>query len=268
MNDTEFYRELQAKIATLALEGDGSDIFSSGTIDSFLGGPALLSRTAYLQVEPEQLEDLQDAMLEMVAVLRALYWVLQNSHWQVSGDGFYGDHLLFQRLYEETADNLDGLAEKAVGYLGMEEVQPDDLMARASRYVNKWVSEGCPVKRGLLAETTFLYLARGYYDKIKNMGAMTLGLDDEIMSLCNKHESHVYLLQQRLASLGKTAKAKKAKVTPQRIRISNLGDLSGFLRMSNDVLVRKCEKDLWKLTKDADGHHVIEKLYDGDILNY
>ena len=268
MNDDELYRDLQAKIASMALAGDGTDIFSSGTIDSFLGGPAQLSRTAYLQAGPEQMASLRDSMLEMVAVLRALYWILQNSHWQVSGDSFYGDHLLFQRLYEETADNLDGLAEKAVGYLGMEEVQPDDLMARAKTYVDQWVSESCPVKRGLLAENTFLSLANGYYTKIKGMNIMSLGLDDEIMSLCNKHESHVYLLQQRLASLGKTAKTKKAKHTPRQIRVSNLGDLSGFLMVSNDVLVRKCEKDLWKLTKDADGHHVIEKLYDGDVLNY
>jgi hypothetical protein len=80
----------------------------------------------------------------------------------------------------------------------------------------------------------------------------------------------VYLLQQRLDNIKRASVKRVARTTkpPRRLRVSNLGDLTGFLRVSNDVLIRKCEKDLWKVTKDADGNHVIEKLYDGDVLNY
>ena len=46
--------------------------------------------------------------LEMLAgllgILRALKWNYWNSHWMVSGNPYYADHLLFERLYGEVAE--------------------------------------------------------------------------------------------------------------------------------------------------------------------
>lgn len=263
------YRELQRKIATTkSVQGGGVDMYSSPAFDAFLGAPDTLTKTARVQGTPEQMATLTDSMLEMLAVLRAQYWIFQNAHWQVRGDTFYGDHLLFQRLYEDVAGDVDSLAEKCVGYLGCETVDPSDLLQRAQKWVDEWCLIESPVQRTLAAERTFLGLAKHAYDILKGMNIMTLGLDDAIMAMCNSHEGHEYLLQQRLNLLGKAAKTKKASLRTDQVRISSLGDLAGFLRVSTDVLIRKCEKDLWKVTKDADGHDIIEKLYDGDILNY
>ena len=49
---------------------------------------------------------------------RFLYLAYQNLHWLSRGDSFYGDHLLFQRLYEKLGDESDQIAERAIG-LGM-----------------------------------------------------------------------------------------------------------------------------------------------------
>ena len=47
--------------------------------------------------------------------LKFLASVHQNHHWVTKGDPFYGDHLLFQRVYEATAEDIDTMAEKAIG---------------------------------------------------------------------------------------------------------------------------------------------------------
>jgi hypothetical protein len=267
----DIYLDLHRKLASMnASNAQGGDVFSSGSMDSFLGGKTPMTRSAYIQGDPAQLEVLRDPMLELVAVLRAQYWIVQNAHWQVRGDSFYGDHQMFERIYDETAKDIDSLAEKAVGYLGCENVDAADLINRAKKWVDKWCRVDCPVSRTLAAEKDFLTLSKAYYVLLKEAGVMTLGLDDEIMSIANRHEGHVYLLQQRLDNIKRASVKRVARTTkpPRRLRVSNLGDLTGFLRVSNDVLIRKCEKDLWKVTKDADGNHVIEKLYDGDVLNY
>lgn len=271
---SDIYRKLQRTI--VAMKGEysgGTDMYSSATIDTFLGGSPRLTRTAKIQGTPEQIASLTDAMLEMLAVLRSMYWIHQNSHWQSAGSTFYGDHLLFQRLYEETADDVDGVAEKAVAFLGCELVDPAELFTRAKKWVDEWCASPNPVMRSMAAEKSFMHLAKEYYTLLKKLDIMTLGLDDEIMSLCNSHESHIYLLQQRLEQVKVASRTKKASgriktASSRRILLSSLGDLTGFFRLSTDVLVRKCEKDLWKITKDADGNDVIEKLYDGDVLSY
>jgi len=48
-----------------------------------------------------------------------------------------------------------------------------------------------------------------------------------------------------------------------RRRIASLGDLSGFLRLSNETLIHKSERDLWALRREGD-QFVIELLFDDD----
>ena len=56
------------------------------------------------------------SQLSVVLVhLKHLYVLHQNHHWTSMGDPFYGDHLLFQRLYEATVEEIDSIAEKAIG---------------------------------------------------------------------------------------------------------------------------------------------------------
>jgi hypothetical protein len=53
---------------------------------------------------------------------------------------------------------------------------------------------------GLQIEKDFLKFSQAFYESLKKMGAMTLGLDDMIMANANVNETHVYLLQQRIKS--------------------------------------------------------------------
>ena len=50
------------------------------------------------------------------------------------------------------------------------------------------------------------------------------------------------------------------------VKISSM-DLGNFLKVSDDVLIHKSKKDLWKMYKDADGNVFISRLFEDDVLN-
>jgi len=162
------------------------------------------SRRAYFDGSPQQAGVVLDHLCDLLACFRALRMTYHTSHWQARGASFYGDHLLFQRLYlgdDEEEDGpldeqIDVLAEKIVGYFGSDAVSLPDQMARIAAYTDRWSLIGCPHERGLQAERDVQDLLSRTYDGIKAAGAMTLGLDDFLMAAANQHEENTYLLQQ------------------------------------------------------------------------
>jgi len=136
----------------------------------------------------------------LLACLRSQYWSYQESHWQVRGQSFYGDHLLFQRLYGSVQDQVDTLAEKMVALYGEKAVDGLDLGAKFEVFIRRWGDADCLHKRGLLSETDFQALCKWVYDKLTAMGEMSLGMDDFLMATANEHETNQYLLKQVLRS--------------------------------------------------------------------
>lgn len=134
-----------------------------------------------------------------IATLKSLAIIHQNNHWTTKGSGFYGDHLLFERLYKSVLENLDESAEKFLGLFGDEclsyELQNELLNKVLSKYNNL---EGTPAQMSLAAEKDFIKLSRDAYNCFEDEDKMTLGLDDMIMAISSKREESVYLLQQVL----------------------------------------------------------------------
>lgn len=134
-----------------------------------------------------------------VATLKALALIHQHNHWTTKGNSFYGDHLLFERLYDSTLENLDLAAEKFIGVFGDQCLSYDlqtELLAKVlSKYKNL---EGSPVQMSLAAEKDFLKFSKDAYNCFEDEGKLTLGLDDMIMSIASEREESVYLLQQSL----------------------------------------------------------------------
>jgi DNA-binding ferritin-like protein len=129
-----------------------------------------------------------------VAFLRALYQILQEAHWKSTGTEFYGNHLLFERLYSATQETVDDAAEKTIGVFGELKDYHEIIAELCTKFESDNLIESC-----LKAEQMFLAFSQNVYDDLKESGAMTLGLDDMIMSIASKHEVHVYLLKQALA---------------------------------------------------------------------
>jgi DNA-binding ferritin-like protein len=133
-----------------------------------------------------------------VATLKALALIHQHNHWTTKGDAFYGDHLLFERLYNATLETLDLAAEKFIGLFGDQAISYDlqaDLLHKVLlKYKNL---EGSPVQLSLAAEKDFIKFSQVAYNGFEDEDKLTLGLDDMLMSIASKHEEAVYLLQQK-----------------------------------------------------------------------
>lgn len=155
-------------------------------------------KQAYMNATPMQRDVVRRLLCDVLACLRAQYLSYQTSHWQVIGGSFYGNHLLFQRLYESVQEQVDSLAEKIVGYLGREAVDLNHQMRHIMGYTMAWSQIDCHHKRGIRSEQDLQAALRRAYDGVKQVQAMTLGLDDWIMATANAHEENEYLLQQAL----------------------------------------------------------------------
>lgn len=157
---------------------------------------AALEKLSYMQ--GPDLAVVEGELTSLLAILRAQYLNYQTSHWQTSGLPYYGDHLLFERLYKSVQEEVDTLAEKIVGYLGSKPVSIFPSVVKITRYVNKWAQIDGHANRGLASEQDLQSSLKHAYDTIKELGHMSLGLDDFLMATANAHEANVYLLQQRM----------------------------------------------------------------------
>lgn len=140
----------------------------------------------------------KEVLQSLLALLRAQSWDYQTSHWQTKGAHFYGNHLLFERLYGNIQKEIDELAEKLVGYFGKGAADSTSQFQKASEWLTVWSSLPCRRRRGLKSEIEFQKYIKGVYDLLSDRATITLGLDDWLMATANAHESHMYLLQQAL----------------------------------------------------------------------
>ena len=136
-----------------------------------------------------------------IASLRAMLLIHQQNHWVSKGESFYGDHLLFQRLYESAGESADLAAEKFVGLLGVEVLDYDTQTQFLNKVLDRYAHlEGSPAELSMAIEKEFLKLSQGVYDAFEEADTLSLGLDDCIMSIASKREVSIYLLQQRTDS--------------------------------------------------------------------
>lgn len=151
-----------------------------------------------------------------LAIMKALHWNHWTTHWQVMGNSYYGDHLLFQRFYTGLVDEIDGLAEKLVQMFGTDVVNNGPQSAWTAHILSEWEKESDLYYRAIHAEQLLQDSLKSAYEIMKNEGGMTLGLDDFLMATANAHETNLYLLGQRVNSskLPKTAKNQEIVNSP------------------------------------------------------
>jgi len=147
------------------------------------------SKTRDIQSAKSAVEVLQ----EVLGLLRGQYWNYWTTHWQIKG---YGNHLLFQRIYEAMKDEVDTLAEKIVGYFGPENVDNKVIMETMHHWFDEWNEIKDPFDRAIRSEEDMQKAFKTAYDKLKKMDDVSLGLDDFLMATANAHETNLYLLQQ------------------------------------------------------------------------
>jgi DNA-binding ferritin-like protein len=134
---------------------------------------------------------------QYLCLLRSAYIIHQNSHWKCAGTNFYGNHLLFQRLYESAADRTDPMAEKIIGLFGNDSLDISSHPANISKICLQFDSNN-PFENSLGIEQAICEFLDSLYKSIKESSSMTYGLDDLLMSQRNEAEVSLYLLKQAM----------------------------------------------------------------------
>jgi DNA-binding ferritin-like protein len=156
-------------------------------LDDFLG-----KKTAQQKMDDEA----HKLLSAYVAFARALYLLHQQNHWAAQ---HYGDHLLFQRLYEEVQEEIvDDAAERVIGLCGSLLFEGAEA-GITRKYAPKEKTLLSLLQSSLNIEKAFQKLCKKTYDEIKGKDMMTLGLDDLIMAQASVGETHIYLLEQSLS---------------------------------------------------------------------
>ena len=143
----------------------------------------------------------------LLACLRAAHQAHWTAHWTTDGGNFYGDHLLFERLYTAIPGEIDELAEKTVASYGAVAVALPDQLDLMHKYVTKWTANYPDlVKRAYAIEVDIQGAITTARDALGQEGRLSLGLDNFLQGVADAHETPMYLLGQRLKG-SKTASA-------------------------------------------------------------
>jgi DNA-binding ferritin-like protein len=137
----------------------------------------------------------------LLGMLRAQYLLYHTLHWQAKGDPAYGNHLLFQRLYEANVEQIDSLAEKMVGMYGNHSVDLPEQLEVMQKLCASWCKIEDPHQRGLKSEEVLQATLKKVYDHMKESEELTLGMDDYLMATASEHDTNMYLLQQVLGDV-------------------------------------------------------------------
>lgn len=141
----------------------------------------------------------------LLAHLRFLALLHQTSHWTAKGDPFYGDHKLFERLYEGLVEDIDDVAEKAVG-LGDErnvdlQLQAQHVLRLAQQFGQQPALPSADdlARRALMAEVAFLAAVERVIGELREVGLLRPGVENMLQALADRHDRNVYLLKRRCA---------------------------------------------------------------------
>lgn len=155
----------------------------------------------------------------LLSYAQALYNMYYHMHWRSEGENYYGDHLLFQRLYEDMPDEIDGIAEKAIGILNdTKAVNPVENTAAAAKILSELMSDedepSTYSDTAVKAERQFVQAVADALNLMEKEGELTDGVEDLLQGIASKHEEHLYLLQQRSKrAMGPLAKLYKLAYT-------------------------------------------------------
>ena len=140
------------------------------------------------------------ALSGLLAILRAMQISIHEGHWISRGASGYQDHLLLERVYSPLQEEIDGLGERIVGYVGPSYVDSRTVSRKSTSLIDAWAEAAdTPIARALHAEESLQEAIQAVYDGLRAAGPVPLGLDDFLMSLASAHDTNRYLLRQALS---------------------------------------------------------------------
>ena len=139
-----------------------------------------------------------------LAVTEGLQTLHRSHHWQTKGENFYGDHLLYQRLYEAILPEIDLIGEKLIGVSQDVSLTNYFKRVKAMEMLLKAVthSDQPYIVVSHDAELTYVRMGGELMDQLEQAGLLTRGLEQMLGNVLDKHEEHIYLLEQRVRAAG------------------------------------------------------------------
>jgi DNA-binding ferritin-like protein len=140
-----------------------------------------------------QPDGLLRALLGLWATLRASHHVYWTLHWQSKGVGYYGDHLLYQRLYEARVKEIDRMAETIAALYGVDKLDAGASWSAAGTVIDATMNTPDPGTRA--AE----FVLRNAEATNRAIGGHPYGVavNNVIAGIADSALESIYLLQQR-----------------------------------------------------------------------
>lgn len=149
--------------------------------------------------------ELYNYMFSLISYMRAIHLWFHGAHHLTRGASFSGDHsFLYDKVYTEVDEAIDGVIEKGIGLCGPEIACPCHIVTGAAQILGTYPSPSKLSATGIAAAgmsiiKDFISFLEKMNDDLDACGALTLGLSDELASIANVHEGYYYLLKQRAA---------------------------------------------------------------------
>ena len=194
-------------------------------------------------------------MAALLAFIQAEACVHQSHHWRTRGESYYGDHLLFERIYNGVYGNIDKIAERMIGSGHHILAHPILLAKNCSLVVQSFYrdaganpsSDTYPALSLRTCLRTILAL-KIVYAGLEKKGQLSYGTDNLLQGIADEHEGYVYLLKQRT----------QAKTANYDRRSSEAISAAGF--GLGDASLRNVEN--WLLHADIKERDTLQSVFD------
>ena len=142
-------------------------------------------------------ENIVNALLGVWAALRAEHQLFWTYHWRAKGSSYYGDHLLYQRLYEARVPEIDRMAEVIMAVGGPSAVDPMRSWVAVSEIIDRSEKLGPnDAARGVALVADALNRIDAA-NTLLGSDSRTLAINNVLAGIADKHLEALYLLRQR-----------------------------------------------------------------------
>lgn len=80
-----------------------------------------MKATDYLHLNEKKVADVVNALHTLLADFQVYYTNLRGMHWNIKGHGFFVLHEKFEKMYDDTAEKIDEIAERILMLGGVPE---------------------------------------------------------------------------------------------------------------------------------------------------
>lgn len=142
---------------------------------------------------------LVNALIAVHVALETEQLLFHAYHWRSKGADYYGDHLLYQRLYLARAEEIDRIGEVLMAVAGANSVAPVVTVTGMHDLASRIESlQGGQAHRGIaLVEETLRRINSA--NALLGDTPYALSVNNVLATFADKHLEALYLLKQRAA---------------------------------------------------------------------